>query len=110
MNIDLARKFIDKGIIKQGTLIEAYYDGLSLSGIKNTRALGEFVVLLAKVATDEIVFQTKGDGDSFLKIKSSDVVKIDGMEVSRVVETYDLNEKDKISTQKRRGRKPKQGR
>lgn len=109
MKIELTKILIEKGIIKEGTLIEAYHSVKSLSCVDNSKIVGEFIVLKAKKRQDEIFFEVLSDTNNKKEIAASDILMVDGMDEPRLGEAFMLNiAGEKIPSQRKRGRKSKE--
>jgi hypothetical protein len=110
MNSLLAKKLIEKGAIRQGTVFEATYKAYGLSCTNNNLITGEFILHSASVNKDGVVvFQVLDETSHPRRIDSDSVSKMDGMDIQRVAEIYSLAESgsDVKAEGKRRGRKPK---
>ena len=109
LNSILARKLIEKGVIRQGTVFTASYNTYGLSCANTTNTIGEFILVAAKALKDgTIVFEAMDEGNIQRRVSSTDIVSLDGMNVERVAEIYNLAETGTdVKVAKRRGRKPK---
>jgi hypothetical protein len=110
MKSSLARKLIEKGVIRQGTVFEAYHSSKGLSCTDSSRVVGRFAVSAAKQNTDKTIYleAISEDGKSIKRFSAEDVISLDGMEIVRLLKIYDVSEDgvDMVPA-KRRGRKPK---
>lgn len=109
MNVALLKKLIDRKIVVPTTEIDAFYTGRDISGIENIRTMGTFVIVEIKETDDGYTFDTRSIVDgSPRRLSGKSVVRIDGMEPSRLAEVHNLSpEGEPIPQGKRRGRKPK---
>lgn len=109
MNTNLARKLVSAGVIRQNTEIEAEYKGIDLSGRPLIKSRGNFFVQSVKIINEEVIFDVVSVVDgSPRRIKSSDILFMDGMAVKTVASIHGISDKgDKLKEGKRRGRKPK---
>jgi len=109
MNTNLARKLVSAGVIRQNTEIEAEYRGVDLSGRPMIKCRGHFFIQAVKIINEEVIFETVSVVDGTpRRIKSSDVLFMDGMPVQKVASIHGISDKgDKLKEGKRRGRKPK---
>lgn len=109
MKIELTKILIEKGIIKEGTLIEAYHSVKSLSCVDNSKIVGEFIVLKAKKRQDAIFFEVLSGTNTKKEICASDILMVDGMDEPRLGEAFMLKiTGEKIPSQRKRGRKSKE--
>jgi hypothetical protein len=109
VNSSLARKLIEKGAIRQGTVFEANYNAFGLSCVNSTETMGEFILMAAKALKDgTLIFEAIDEKDFLCRVNSIDVTRMDGMDIERVAEIYGLAETGSdVKVAKRRGRKPK---
>jgi len=107
----LAKKLLEKGVIRENTEFEAYYNAHYLSCQKNAQILGKFRIVSARMSGDKsrIIFEGLSDDDKLRYFFSNDdIVTLDGMAPARVASIYNLNAKgEDLAAGKRRGRKPK---
>lgn len=110
MNLNLVRKLIETGVIRQQTEIEAYYVGADMAGVRNTKVLGTFFiqgVRLNETAGTVIFDAISTKNGSKKTIRNEDVVSIDGMDLTRLAANYNFDaEGGHVPEPTRRGRKP----
>jgi hypothetical protein len=111
MQAMLAKKLVEKGVIRQYTEFEAYYNAHGLSCVDDARLLGRFRITAAKLSrsTAEVVFEAKhSDSLAPYRFTNAQIVTLDGMPPARLAAIYNLTlAGDEIATGKRRGRKPR---
>ena len=104
----MAKKLIEKGAIRQGTVFEASYKTNGLSCVNNSVIVGEFILITAKASPEGVIFEALDEKNIPRRINTADVTSLDGMDVARVAAIYNLaDEGSEVKTAKRRGRKPK---
>lgn len=110
MNLNLVRKLIETGVIRQQTEIEAYYVGVDMAGVRNAKVKGTFFVQGVRLndKTGVIIFDTISTKNGAKKtILNEDVVSIDGMDLTRLAANYNFDaEGGHVPEPTRRGRKP----
>jgi len=92
MNAKLARALVQRGVIRQGTIIEAYQSARGLSCVCDSHKLMTFAVVAAKAANDAVAFETIGTDQVRYRIPSEFVQTLDGMMVKRVAASHRLTE------------------
>lgn len=92
MNAKLARLFVQRGIIRQGTIIEAYQRAKGLSGICDSHKLMIYAVVGAKATDDAVTFETIGSDKQRYRVPCEFVRTLDGMDVGRVAASHYLTE------------------
>lgn len=109
MKIELTTILIEKGIIKEGTLIQAYHNVKGLSCRDDNKIIGDFIVTKAKKRQGEIVFEVLSDSNVKKEIYASDMLMVDGMDEPRLACAFMLKiSGEKLPSQKKRGRKTKE--
>ena len=109
MNINLVRKLVSAGVLRQNTEIEAKYRGIDLSGRPIIECKGHFFIQNIKILGEEALFDTISviDGSS-RRIKADDILFVDGMPIHKVASVYGISDRGlKLKEGKRRGRKPR---
>lgn len=110
MNLNLVRKLIETGVIRQQTEIEAYYVGVDMAGVRNAKVLGTFFVegIRLNEKTGTVIFDTISTKNGAKKtIVNADVVSIDGMDLIRLAANYNFDAVGgHVPEPTRRGRKP----
>lgn len=110
MNLNLVRKLIETGVIRQQTEIEAYYVGVDIAGVRNAKVLGTFFVEGVRLneKTGTVIFDTISTKNGAKRtIVNADVVSIDGMDLTRLAANYNFDaEGGHVPEPTRRGRKP----
>lgn len=111
MNPLLAKKLIERGAIRQGTIFQAYYKAHGLSGLNDSSILESFYIHSAGIRPDGTVCFTAYDSEKkeIRRFMSTEIITMDGMDIQRTAKTYNLavDGNDAVSG-KRRGRKPRQ--
>lgn len=108
--MELAKKLIEKGAIRQNTEIEAYFNANGLSCLCNNRLVGRFKISSAKISKDKnyVIFESQSEDNKKYRFTNEDVLLLDGMLPEKIAVVYDLNiDGNDIKMGKRRGRKPK---
>lgn len=108
MKPELSKILIERGIIREKTIVEAYHLTRGLSCTNNSRVLDEFAIIRAKKRGEDIVFDAYTRDNVMKEILAEDVISVDGMDEPRLAKAFMLStEGEKIAEGKRRGRKPK---
>lgn len=92
MQTKLARIFVERGIIRQGTIIEAYQRAKGLSGVCDSHKLMTYAIVGAKASDGAVTFETIGSDKQRYRVPCEFVRTLDGMEVSRVAASHYLTE------------------
>jgi len=96
MNTQLAKTFVQRGVIRQGTIIEAYQSAKGLSCVCDSYALTRYVVLKASVIRnlheEWVCFEVASSAKDRHRVRCDYVASIDGMAIKRVAEAHQLNE------------------
>lgn len=110
MNTLLARKLVQKGGIREGTVIEAVHESNSLSSAKVAKFVEEFVIVGARVRNGEVVFDTVRANTTIpVVVAAKSVMTMEGMDLERFAGTYDmLVDGSDMPFKKRRGRPTKE--
>ncbi len=110
MNLNLVRKLIETGVIRQQTEIEARYVGVDMAGVRNAKMVGTFFVQGVRIneTTGTVIFDTISTKNGAKKtIVNEDVLSIDGMDLTRLAANYNFDEVGgHVPEPTRRGRKP----
>lgn len=110
MNLNLVRKLIENGVIRQNTEIEASYVGVDMAGVRNAKMVGTFFVQGVRInqTTGKVIFDTISTKNGAKKtIVNEDVLSIDGMDLTRLAANYNLDDAGgHVPEPTRRGRKP----
>ena len=110
MNLNLVRKLIETGVIRQNTEIEASYVGVDMAGVRNAKMVGTFFVQGVRInqTTGTVIFDTISTKNGAKKtIVNEDVLSIDGMDLTRLAANYNMDDKGgHVPEPTRRGRKP----
>ncbi len=111
MNIELVRKLVQAGVIRQNTELDAFYMGIDISGRAIARTRGTFFVQSVKIneATETVIFDVLSTIDGAKrKLDSTEVLAVDGMPLERLASIYGIDASGGSIVQgKRRGRKPR---
>jgi hypothetical protein len=108
--MNLAKRLVEKGAIREDTEIEAYYRGHSLSCLDDARLIGRFKLKVAKLSADktQMIFEALSPDRRVYRLSNDDVVNLDGMPPDRLASIYNLNIRgEDVAPGKRRGRRPK---
>ena len=106
MNPTLARVFVQLGVIRQGTVLEAYQSAKGLSCVCDSYREGHYVVLSASVTDDWVYFRVASNATERHKVRCDYVTAIDGMAIERVAAAHQLHmDGTKAGSGMRRGRK-----
>lgn len=106
MKQQLANVLIDRDILKFESKILAYVRSLGLGGDPVTV---KKELVLTKVTKEGCLGYNTRDPETFYPVKYSDVIRFEGMTLSRLAEAYELNvDGSKRKTGKKPGRKPKE--
>lgn len=106
MQSNLARALVARGIIRAGSMIEAYKKVRSLSCSRDARVVGSFLVKKAVAIDGLVFFDTAADGEHH-RIPCTEVVSVDGMPIFRLAISHHLNlEGESLKRARRRGRRP----
>lgn len=102
MNSKLARTLVQRGIIRQGTILEAFQSAKSLAGVCDSHKLMTYAVLGAKATSDTVTFETIGTDREKYRVPCEFVQTIDGMKIKRVAASHELDEDGNVVAVKRR--------
>jgi|SRR5882672_1620875 len=106
MNPILAKVFVQLGVIRQGTVLEAYQSAKGLSCVCDSYREGRYVVLSASMTDDWVYFRVASNAAERHRIRCDYVTAIDGMAIERVAAAHQLRMDGSPSgTGVRRGRK-----
>jgi hypothetical protein len=109
MNSALARALLVKGVIRQGTVIEAYQNVRGLSCVQDSSVMLSFVISRAVLLNGKrIVFDSIGPDQIPCRLPSEDVVSLDGMLIERIASSHNLAlDGTELAARSRRGRRRK---
>jgi len=108
MNPILAKAFVQCGVIRQGTVLEAYQSAKGLSCVCDSYIEGRYVVLAATAADEWVYFDVVSSAKDRHKLRCDYVTAIDGMAIERVAAAHQLRmDGSQIIAGVRRGRKPR---
>lgn len=110
MNLNLIRKLISKGIIRQNTEIEASYIGVDMAGRSLPKVTATFFIQGIRATKSGLIyFDTVSTVDGSKRtVESATVHSVDGMPLERLASIYSVNETGgDIEQGKRRGRRPR---
>jgi hypothetical protein len=108
MKSALARVLLTKGVIRQGTVIEAYQNVRGLSCIRNASVVAAFVIARACLLNGvQIVFDSIGPDQAPCRLPSEHVISLDGMPIERIASSHNLTLDGAELTMRRRGRRRK---
>ena len=109
MNAALMSALIDKNAFLKDTIITADYSSLDLFGRKFNKT-GEFRLQRILKRDDTLIFElsTIDDGRGIVQASPESIRAIDGMDVMRYADIYDLHpDGSNKKVGRKRGRKPK---
>jgi len=92
MESRLAKALIKSGVIRQGTVLEAYRSARGLSCITDSYALTSYKVLGASVSGEHVYFDVASSPSDRCRIRSDYVMSVDGMAIKRVAAAHQLRE------------------
>ena len=104
MKANLARTFVQLGIINRGTVLEALQSAKGLSGVCDSHKLTTYTVVGARATPETVTFETVGPDKLRYRVPCEFVRTLDGMEVERVAASHHLTE-DGVEIVKRRRQK-----
>jgi hypothetical protein len=109
MNSALARVLLSRGVIRQGTVIEAYQSVRGLSCVCNSNVVSSFVISRACLLNGtHVVFDVIGPDQVPCRLPSDDVVSLDGMLIDRIASSHNLTlDGAELAIRSRRGRRRK---
>jgi hypothetical protein len=90
MNPVLAKAFVERGVIRQGTVLEAYQSAKGLSCVCDAYTEGRYVVLSASSSDGWVYFRVASSATEQHKIRCDYVTAIDGMAIERVAAAHHL--------------------
>jgi hypothetical protein len=107
MDTALARAFVQRGVIRQGTVLEAYQSARGLSCVCDSYALTGYVVLGASASGEWVYFNVVSSQTQHERIRCDFVKAIDGMDIARVAAAHHLHMDGRpVVPASRRGAKP----
>lgn len=108
MQPKLARTFIERKIIQQGSVFEARYNTRGISGQFDAMVVGSFRLIRATAIGDWVYFDTIGPEDVQYRIRCDTVFSLDGMPLERIAESHQLTiDGEESVSNSRRGRRKK---
>ena len=96
MNTRLAKTLVKNGVIRRGTVLEAYQSARGLSCITDSYALTSYRVLGASATEAYVYFDVVSSPTERCRIRSDYVVSIDGMAIKRVAAAHQLRDDGSI--------------
>jgi hypothetical protein len=87
----LAKAFVQRGVIRQGTVLEAYQSARGLSCVCDSYALTLYVVLGASASGEWVYFNVASSQTQQQRIRCDFVTAIDGMAIARVAAAHHLH-------------------
>jgi hypothetical protein len=108
MDTNLAKVLVQLGVIRRGTVLEAFRSAKGLSCVCDSYSLTSYRVLGASVSQDHVYFDVVSSPTERYRLRSDYVRTIDGMAIKRVAAAHQLREDG--SPVLRRPRKRKRGR
>lgn len=110
MNLNLVRKLIEAGVIRQQTELEARYTAVDMAGVRNTEGSATYFIqgVRLNAKTGVVIFDTiSTKNGSKRTIVNEDVISIDGMDLTRLAANYNFDVTGAhVPEPTRRGRKP----
>jgi hypothetical protein len=109
MEPNLAKILVQRGVIRQGTVLEAVQSAKGLSGVCDALALKRYVVLSASVSDGWVFFKVASNPEERQRIRCDVVSSIDGMLIERVTTAHQLrSDGSEIKAKPRRTRSKRQ--
>jgi hypothetical protein len=92
MNSNLALAFLAKGVIRRGTVLQAYQNVKSLSCACDSRVIGSFTVNRARLNRHEqVIFDTIDVDHGPCILPAEQVIMVDGMRLERLAGSHRLS-------------------
>jgi hypothetical protein len=109
MHANFAHVLVARGIIRMGTVLDAYHQVKGLSCARSAQVITPFIVGKAcKTSDARIVFDALDPDYHVQRVDSDQVVRVDGMALSRLASAQNLTlEGVELSVRVRRGRRKK---
>lgn len=105
MDANLAKILVQRGVVRQGTVLEAYQTAKGLSGVCDSFEMKRYIVLGASTSGDWVYFTVASSQTERQRIRCDFVASIDGMAIERVATAHQLREDgSEIKTTTRRSR------
>jgi hypothetical protein len=109
MDTKLAKVLVQRGVIRQGTILEAYQSAKGLSCVYDAYAFIRYVVIGAKASAGYVYFEVASSPTERHSIRSDYVAGIDGMAIKRVAAAHQLQEdgepiRSPVRRERKRGR------
>lgn len=106
MQSKLARILIERGVIQNGTILDAYYNTRGISCRCDAAILGRFRLIGAQATKDWVYFETIiPDTTERYRIRCDYIIALDGMPLERVAESQQLTIDGEVRASSRRGRR-----
>lgn len=105
METNLAKVLVQRGVIRQGTVLEAIQSAKGLSCVCDSYAESRYVVLGASATDDWVFFQVASSKTERHRVRCDYITGIDGMAIERVAAAHQLHtDGSPIVPTSRRGR------
>jgi hypothetical protein len=91
MQSALARVLLTKGVIRQGTVVEAYHHVRGLSCERTSRVVASFIIARASLLNGvDVVFDAIGPKQLICRLASEQIISLDGMLIERIASSHHL--------------------
>lgn len=105
METNLAKVLVQRGVIRQGTVLEAIQSAKGLSCVCDSYTESRYVVLGASATDDWVFFQVASSKTERHRVRCDYITGIDGMAIERVAAAHQLHtDGSPIVPTSRRGR------
>lgn len=105
MDTNLAKILVRRGVIRQGTVLEAYQTAKGLSGVCDSFEMKRYIVVGASTSGAFVYFTVASSATERQRIRCDFVVSLDGMMIERVASAHQLREDgSEIKAKARRSR------
>jgi hypothetical protein len=107
MNPNLAQALLSKGVIRMGTVIQAYQHVKSLSCVCNSSVIVSYIITRARlVGGKRVLFDAVNPEQIRHVVESEQVVMVDGMLIDRLAYSHNLSmDGIDVTRRTRRGRR-----
>lgn len=86
----LLKCLIDEGIITAGCVVKAKYMGKNLAGQYTVPKVGKFTFERLVDTTTPYLTELRNENNQLILVDMSDIIEVDGMDLIRLAETYDM--------------------
>lgn len=97
----LISDLVHRGVIQDGTVLEAWFKASDMAGQRTVRTFGEFRVYGINTKNNQITFTGRRyDDPKEYKISESDIITIDGMRSEQLADCFGISYKKERSKDK----------